>query len=156
MPQVRRWLPGRRLVVVGGGFAAVSLALACVTHHMGMVSRLRSDAALYHPPVPQPPGKRGPNPRKGHRPRRLQAWVERSDTPWDTVEVDWYGEQREQVWVFSRTALWYTPPLTPVAIRSFLVADPEGTLRMEAFFVRIGRPRRWRSCRGWSGSGRSS
>src|SRR5688572_26059846 len=30
-PQVRRWLPKRRVVVVvDGGFAAVSLALACV------------------------------------------------------------------------------------------------------------------------------
>src|SRR5262245_18498770 len=38
MKQVRRWLPGQRLVlVVDGGFAAVSLALACVTHHVAMV-----------------------------------------------------------------------------------------------------------------------
>jgi hypothetical protein len=36
--------------------------------------------------------------------------------------------------VFSRTALWYTPRLPPVAIRYVLVADPEGKLRMEAFF----------------------
>src|ERR687888_2452064 len=51
MKQVRRWLPGRRLVlVVDGGFAAVSLALACVKQQVVMVSRLRWDAALYHPP----------------------------------------------------------------------------------------------------------
>jgi hypothetical protein len=36
--------------------------------------------------------------------------------------------------VFSRTALWYTPGLPPVDIRYVLVADPEGKLRMEAFF----------------------
>lgn len=55
MKQVRRWLPGRRLVlVVDGGFAAVSLVLACVKHQVVMVSRLRWDAALYHPPGPQP------------------------------------------------------------------------------------------------------
>lgn len=42
MKQVRRWLPRRALVlVVDGGFAAVSLALACVKHHVTMVSRLR-------------------------------------------------------------------------------------------------------------------
>jgi hypothetical protein len=65
MKQVRRWLPGHRLVlVVDGGFAAVALALACVKHHVVMVSRLRWDAALYHPPGPQPPGKRGPKPLK--------------------------------------------------------------------------------------------
>jgi hypothetical protein len=131
---VRRWLPERRLVlVVDGGFAAVSLALACVKSRVTMVSRLRWDAALSHPPGPQLPGKRGPKPAKGQRQRRLQAWAARSDTPWETVEVDWYGGQRNTVWVFSRTALWYTPGLPPVDIRSVLVADPEGTLRMEAF-----------------------
>ena len=114
MKQVRRWLPGRRLVVVvDGGFAAVSLALACVRSRVAMVSRLRWDAALYHPPGPQPPGKRGPKPLKGKRQRSLQAWTERSDTPWETVDVDWYGGQRKPLWVFSRTALWYTPGLPP-------------------------------------------
>lgn len=133
--QVRRWLPGRRLVlVVDGGFAAVSLALACVKSKVVMVSRLRWDAALYHPPGPQPPGKRGPKPTKGKRQRSLREWAVRSDTPWETVEVDWYGGQRKQLWVFSRTALWYTPGLPPVDIRYVLVADPEGKLRMEAFF----------------------
>jgi hypothetical protein len=133
--QVRRWLPERRLVlVVDGGFAAVSLALACVKSRVAMVSRLRWDAALYHPPGPRPPGKRGPRPLKGKRQRSLQAWAERSDTPWETVEVDWYRGRRKTLWVFSRTALWYTPRLPPVAIRDVLVGDPEGKLRMEAFF----------------------
>jgi hypothetical protein len=64
----------------------------------------------------------------------LQAWAERSDPSWATVEVDWYGGQRKNLWVFSHTALWYTPRLPPVEIRDGLVADPEGTLRMAAFF----------------------
>jgi DDE superfamily endonuclease len=135
MKQVRRWLPGRQLVrVVDGGFAAVSLALACVKHQVIMVSRLRWDAALYHPPGPQPPGKRGPKPTKGQRQRSLQSWAERSDTPWQPVEVGWYGGQLKNLWVFSRTALWCTPRQPPVAIRYVLVADPEGKLRMAAFF----------------------
>jgi hypothetical protein len=133
--QVRRWLPDRPLVlVVDGGFAAVSLALACAKNRVVMVSRLRWEAALYHQPGPQLPGKRGPKPTKGKRQRSVQGWAERSDTPWQGVEVDWYGGQRKQLWVFSHTALWYTPRFPPVAIRSGLVADPEGKLRMEAFF----------------------
>jgi hypothetical protein len=99
-----------------------------------MVSRLRWDAALYHPPAPQPPGKRGPKPLKGKRQRSLQGWAERLDTLWETVEVDWYGGKRKKLWVFSRTALWYTPKVPPVAIRYVVVADPEGKLRLEAFF----------------------
>jgi hypothetical protein len=135
MKQVRRWLPDRRLVlVVDGAFAAVALVLACIKSKVIMVSRLRWDAALYHWPEPQPPGKRGRKPTKGPRQRSLQAWAERSDTPWETVEVDWYGGQRKALWVFSRTALWYTSGLPPVAIRYVLVCDPEGKLRMEAFF----------------------
>jgi hypothetical protein len=93
-------------LVVDGGFAAVSLALACVKNRVVMVSRLRWDAALYHPPGPQPPGKRGPKPLKGTRQRHLQAWAERVDTPWEDVEVVWYGGQRKQWWVFSHTTLW--------------------------------------------------
>jgi hypothetical protein len=126
--QVRRWLPGRRVVlVVDGGFAAVSLALACVTPQVVMVSRLRWDAALSHRPGPQPPGKRGPKSLKGQRQRGLQTWAARSDTPWETVEVDWYGGQRKQLWIFSHTALWHTPGLPPVDIRVVLVGDPAGT-----------------------------
>jgi hypothetical protein len=135
MKQVRRWLPARRLVlVVDGGFAAVALTLACVKHRVLMVSRLRWDAALYHPPEPQLPSKRGPKPLKGKRQRSLQGWAERSDTPWEMVEVDWYRGERQPLWGFSRTALWSTPRLLPVAIRYGLVTDPAGKLRMEAFF----------------------
>jgi DDE superfamily endonuclease len=135
MTPARRWLPGRAIVlVVDGGCSAVSLALACMKHHVTMVSRWRWDAALYHSPAPQPPGKRGPKPTQGTRQRSLQAWAERSDTPGETVEVAWYRGQPNTLWGFSRTAWWYTPRMPPVAIRFVLVCDPEGKLRLAAFF----------------------
>jgi hypothetical protein len=135
MKQTRRWLPGRLLVfVVDGGFAAVALARACVASQVTMVSRLRLDAALYHPPVPPLPGKRGRKPTKGARQRRLKVWAARADTPWQETTVDWYRGERKRLWVFSRTALWYTPSLAPVAIRFVLVRDPEGKLADAAFF----------------------
>ena len=66
--QVRRWLPGRELILVlDGGFAAVDLARACQRYQVTMICRLRLDAALYHRPGPQAPGKRGPKPKKGPR-----------------------------------------------------------------------------------------
>jgi hypothetical protein len=70
---------------------------------------------------------------QGKRQRGLQGWAARADTPWEGVEVDGYGGQRKTLWVFSRTALWYTPGLPPVEMRLVIVADPEGKLRMEAF-----------------------
>ena len=134
MKHVRRWLPGQpRVLVVDGGFAAVSLALAWVAHHVVMVSRRRWEAALYPPPAPQPPGKRGRNPTKGPRQRSRQGWAERSDTPWETVAVHWYGGPRKPLGLFAHTALWDTPGVPPVDLRYGLVADPAGKRRLEAF-----------------------
>jgi hypothetical protein len=88
--QTRRWLPGRLLVLgVDGGFAAVALAWACGARQGTLVSRLRLAAALYHPPVPSPPGKRGRKPTKGTRQRSLKIWAARSDTPWQETRGDW-------------------------------------------------------------------
>jgi hypothetical protein len=70
---------------------------------------------------------------KGKAQRRLQGWAARADTPGETIEVDWYGGQRKQLWGFSRTALWYTPRVPPVGLRYVLACDPEGQLRMEVF-----------------------
>ncbi len=131
---MRRWLPERAIVlVVDGGFAAVKLALCCAAQDLTLVTRLRLDASLYHPPSPHPSGKRGPKPLKGARQRRLKEWAARGDTPWEQVEVAWYGGVQKKVLVFSRTALWYTPGERPVEIRFVLVRDPAGKLRDEAF-----------------------
>lgn len=134
MKQVRWWLPERLLVlVVDGGFATVALALACVANAVVMVSRLRLDAALYHPPGPQPASKRGRKPTKGARQRSLKVWAARADTPWKSVVVNWYHGERKTLQVFSRTALWYTSGWVPVAIRFVLVRDPAGRLADAAF-----------------------
>ncbi len=98
---VRRWLPARQLVVVvDGGFAVVSLALACVKHQVAMVLRWRWDAALSHPAGPQPSGTRDPNPLQGTRQRRWHDWAERADTPWEDVDVVWYGGTQGIVGLF--------------------------------------------------------
>ena len=83
----------------------MALALACQKSEVVLVTRLRLDAALYHPPAPQPQGKRGRKPSKGNRQRRLKVWAARADTPWEEVAVDWYRGERKRLWVFSRTVL---------------------------------------------------
>ena len=133
--QVRRWLPERELILVlDGGFAAVKLAHDCQRHQVAMVCRLRLDAALYDPPGPQPPSKRGPKPKKGQRQRRLTEWAGDRETPWERIEVDWYGGERKVMQVFSGTGLWYTRGQDPVAIRYVLARDLEGRLSDAAYF----------------------
>ena len=119
--QVRRWLPERELILVAdGGYAAVELAHACRRHRVTLICRLRLDAALYDPPGPQPPSKRGRKPKKGPRQRRLTEWAGDGATPWESLEVDWYGGQRRVMQVFSGTGLWCTRGHDPVAIRYVL------------------------------------
>jgi hypothetical protein len=133
--RVRRWLPERELILVlDGGFAAVELAHACQRHQVTMICRLRLDAALYHRPGPQPAGKRGPKPKKGSRQRRLTEWASRQDTPWQEIEVDWYGGRHKSMQVFSRTGLWHRRGCDPVAIRYVMARDPEGRQSDAAYF----------------------
>jgi hypothetical protein len=133
--QVRRWLPERELILVlDGGFAAVKLAHDCQRHQVAMVCRLRLDAALYDPPGPQPPSKRGPKPKKGQRQRRLTEWAGDRETPWERIEVDWYGGERKVMQVFSGPGLWSTRGQDPVAIRYVLARDLEGRLSDAAYF----------------------
>ena len=133
--QVHRWLPERLVVlVVDGGYAAVKLALVCAaTPNLALVTRLRWDASLFHAAAPRAPGQRGPTASKGARQRSLKQWAARRDTPWEEREVTWYGGQKKQLLLFSRTALWYTPGAAPVAIRYVITRDPDGKLRDEVF-----------------------
>jgi hypothetical protein len=48
--------------------------------------------------------------------------------------VDWSGGQRKTLGVFSHTALWHTPGWPPGERRCVIGCDPEGKLRMAAFF----------------------
>jgi hypothetical protein len=124
---VSRWLRERAWVLVGdGGYACVRLAWACQAHHVTLVSRLRLDARLYAFPVPVPPGKRGPKPKKGQRVPTLKSMVEETLQQGREVEVPWYGGERKRVRLRSGVCLWHTPGEQPVPIRWVLVVDPEG------------------------------
>ena len=68
--QIHRWLPGRRIVIVGDtAFAAIEF-LAAVRGYLSVVTRLRLDANLYAPAPPRRP-RRGRPPIKGKRLAKL-------------------------------------------------------------------------------------
>ena len=73
----RRWLPGRELVLVAdGGFAAVGLGHACRRAGVTLVTRCRTDIALYDPPAPKDLRRRDRSPAKGPRqPPLAMRWV---------------------------------------------------------------------------------
>ena len=134
---VRRWQPTQAIVlVVDGGLAAVKLGLKCLSyvHPVTYVSRLRFDAALYDPPAPQPPGKRGPKPKKGKRQPSLSQRSNDPSTHWEKRDVRWYSGEQRSVEIATGTALWYTPSYSPLPLRWVIVRDPLGEFQPSALF----------------------
>jgi len=124
--QVRRWLPGREVVVVAdSSFAALEL-LAAVRGAVTLITRLRLDAALYEPTPPRRPRQNGRPRLKGARLPTLQAVLDSARTRWTRVAVaGWYGEPGErEVEVSSSTAVWYHTGKPAVPVRWVLVRDP--------------------------------
>jgi hypothetical protein len=130
-------IPGRHHHTGHGTFGTTPFAPSLAHAQLSLLDVVLfpgAGATLYHRPGPHPQGKHGPKPLQDKRQRRLQAWAERTDTPWKTVTVDRYRGQRATLWVFSHTALSHTPGLPPVGIRLLPVCDSVGMIQMEAFF----------------------
>jgi hypothetical protein len=134
--QVRRWLPGRKLVVVmDASFAAIDFLwqVAKLAHPITLIARFRLDAALYAPaPKPQP-GKKGRPRKKGKRLPTLEQVLKDAQTSWKKMLVPtWYGEGRREVEISSATAVWYHNGLPPLPIRWVLIRDPKGKFKTQA------------------------
>jgi hypothetical protein len=145
--QVARWVdaatPGRGCVLVAdASFAAVDL-LGALGARMTCITRLRLDAALYAPPPPRVPGRRGRRRVKGARLPSFPAMAADPATCWARLTMrPWYGEAARAIEVASGTALWERQggrPRPPgvtgsvVALRWVLVRDPAGQLPLQAF-----------------------
>ena len=132
--QLRRWLPGHRIVAVTDtSFAALEL-LGAVRGRVDVITRLRLDANLFAPAPPRRPGQTGRPRRKGERVPKLEQRLARADTPWRRVGVpDWYGGGEREVDIVSGVAVWYHAGLPVVPIRWVLVRDPGGKFKPQAF-----------------------
>jgi len=125
--QVRRWVPNRKVVMVGdSAYAALELLAACqaLSEPVTVVTRLRMDAALYEPAPPYV-GMGRPR-KKGARLPTPQAYLEAPDTQWTTLEVRWYDGQVREMELASDRAVWFHYGKPPVPIRWVLVRDPLG------------------------------
>ena len=131
--QARRWLPGRKLVVVGdSGFAALEFLAALSRRGVACITRLRLDAALYDPAPPRLPGTNGRPRTKGKRLATLSEVLTDPATPWQCVTVTgWYGGERI-VEISTATAVWRHSGMPVVPIRWVLVRDPFGRFEPQA------------------------
>jgi len=131
--QVRRWLPGRSLVVVAdASFAALDL-LGALTPHMTCITRLRLDARLYAPAPPRLPGARGRPRKKGERLPALATVRDDPATRWQRLQVPrWYGHAQRAIEIVSGTAVWYHAGLPALPIRWVLIRDPLRRFKTQA------------------------
>lgn len=132
--QTRRWLPDRRITVVGdSSFASLEL-IAAVRRHVRLITRLRLDANLFAPAPPPPSGRRGRRPLKGRRLPKLTEVLANPATVWTKMTVtDWYGGETRVLDIATGTAVWYHAGLPPAPIRWVLVCDPADQREPQAF-----------------------
>jgi hypothetical protein len=133
--QVRRWLPGRAVVVVMDSTYAVLELVAAgprLDPAVTLVTRLRLDAALYDCAPPRGPHTQGAPRKKGARQPTLAQRVADPATVWETVTLRWYGGVPRTVALASGTAVWYHPGKPVVPRRWVLLRDPQGEFTPQA------------------------
>jgi len=127
---VAQWFPERWFYLVGDGFYAPLAGRAMTRTHV--ISRIRSDAAIYEMPPKRRSGKRGRPRKKGKRlpcPAAMVAHVRR----WKTVATRERGKTRKRL-VYCRPVLWYqVRPDAPVLL--VISRDPEGKEKDDFFLT---------------------
>jgi hypothetical protein len=136
MRLIARWLPHRRLVMVGdGAFASLELfrTLRC---HALCVARCRMDARFFNPPPARKAGQKG-RPRvigtrqltpRTRSARKATKWVRMTIPGWRTED----GTTDRPVDVATGRALWNARGIT-VPVRWVLTRDPAGRAETRVF-----------------------
>ena len=99
LEEARAALPGRKIEVGADGQYATRVLCRALRPQENLVSRIRSDAALYAlPPTQRVRGRRGPPRKKGKRLPALRVMAARRKKGWRSIEVLAYGKTvRKQV-----------------------------------------------------------
>jgi DDE superfamily endonuclease len=137
LQELRHHYPNRQFLLLGDGEYSNSVLLDGLDglgKQVEYIGRMRADAALYDPKVPeQPKSKRGAKPKKGPKLPTPKQVGERAVPPgqqgeyqWQEVKVQAYGRER-LLWACAFIALW-PHVLGYRSIRVVVVHDPEGVM----------------------------
>lgn len=130
---IKRWLPGRDLVVVADSSFAALDWLSRASRQASVITRPRTDAALHEPVAQRLPGTRGRPRRKGARPPSLSEVIADKATTWSELRLDnWYGKGERAVSITTGTAVWTNAGKPAVPIRWVVVKDPAGRSKPQA------------------------
>jgi hypothetical protein len=131
--QTREALPDWGLrIATDGQYATREVVEATAGAQSNLVSRIRSDAALYALPPRRKVGQRGQPRKKGRRlptPRQLAA---RRKKGWHMIKALLYGKRRKRL-VLSIVCLWYHVGRNR-PIKLLIVRDPQGQQKDDYLF----------------------
>jgi len=133
---IARWLPHRRLVMVGdGAFASLTIFQKLKDRAVGVV-RCRMDARFFNPPLPRKPGQKGRSPLLGTRQLTPRTRAVRKATKWERMSIPGWrakdGATDRDVDVATGTAWWNSHGITR-PVRWVLTRDPTGRAETRAF-----------------------
>jgi hypothetical protein len=132
---VRRWLPDRPIKLMGDtAYSVLELGLHANTQQVTLITTGRLDAVLHEPPPARTRHTIGRPRVVGHRLPALEQVLQDSQTVWQQVTLDWYGEGQRRVEMCTGTALWYRYGSDPLPIRWVLTRDPKGKRPPKAIF----------------------
>jgi len=127
---LHEWLPHREIqLVADGAYAAKELA-SSLPSGVPLISRLRSDAALFELPPTRRKKQRGRPPAKGARLPNLKKTACRAHFSRHFV---WRYGRKEQVLLHSFVCLWYAVAGSS-PVRVVIVHDPSGHQHDDYFF----------------------
>ena len=125
-------LPGREFELVADGAYPSRELVKTLPRNVKLVSRIRSDAALYALPPRRRKGQRGRPREKGDRLPRLGEIATRARR-WERRVIVMYGRKRVRM-LHSFTALWWGVAKAR-RIKVVIVRDPSGTQKDDFLFT---------------------
>jgi hypothetical protein len=133
MLQLRRWLPGRQIIVVADGAYTCYELLDSLRQSVCLISPIRLDARLFNKPKENPPGKRGPKPKYGTRQITLEKRLEDGRVKWQEVIIpNWYGKENKKMLITTGKSIWYKSSFPTIELQWVLLKDPEGKIESRA------------------------
>lgn len=134
--QLIRWLGryvtplGRPVYLVGdNSYATYELMGAAQAQGIGLISRLKMNARLFHLPKPKPKGRPGRQSGIGKRLLLMSKRLTDRRIKWQTACFEeWYGNQAKKMQFCSGVAIWDSNKGVRVKVRWVLLKDPEGKL----------------------------
>jgi hypothetical protein len=132
---VRRWLPDRRIKLMGDtAYTVLELGLHAQQQQVSLITTGRLDAVLHEPPPQRTEYTMGRPRVVGQRLPSLEQVLEDEHTVWQKLTLHWYSQGERTLEVCTGTALWYRSGCDPLPIRWVLTRDPTGKHPPKAIF----------------------